>query len=62
MLIDVAFPGNRNLIMQEAEKIVKYRDRIMEISAYVKHESKGDTGNTGVNGTISVSLTQTVPE
>jgi len=58
MLIDVAVPGNRNLIVQEAEKIVKYKDHIMEISAYVEHESKSGTGNTGVNGTMSVSLRQ----
>jgi len=58
MLIDIPVPGNRNLIMQEAEKIVKYKDRIMEISVYVEHESKSDTRNTGVNGTILVSLRQ----
>jgi hypothetical protein len=31
MLMDVAIPGSRNLIKQEAEKIVKYKDHIMEI-------------------------------
>jgi len=31
MLIDVAIPGGRNVIKKEAEKIVKYKDLIVEI-------------------------------
>jgi len=31
MLIDVAIPGDRNVIKKEAEKIVKYEDLITEI-------------------------------
>jgi hypothetical protein len=31
MLIDVAFPGDRNLIKKKAEKILKYKNFIMEI-------------------------------
>ena len=31
MLIDVAIPGDRNVIKKEAEKIVKYEDLIIEI-------------------------------
>jgi len=31
MLIDVAFPGDRNLIKKEAEKILKYKDLTIEI-------------------------------
>jgi hypothetical protein len=32
MLIDVAIPGDRNLIQKEAEKILKYKYLIIEIS------------------------------
>jgi hypothetical protein len=31
MLIDVAIPGDRNMIKKEAEKILKYKDLITEI-------------------------------
>jgi hypothetical protein len=31
MLIDVAIPGDRNVIKKEAEKIIKYKDVIIEI-------------------------------
>jgi hypothetical protein len=31
MLIDVAFPGDRNVIQKEAEKILKYKDLTIEI-------------------------------
>jgi hypothetical protein len=31
MLIDVAIPGDRNVIKKEAEKILKYKDLIIEI-------------------------------
>ena len=31
MLIDGAIPGNRNVIKREAEKILKYKDLIIEI-------------------------------
>jgi hypothetical protein len=31
MLIDVAIPGDRNLIKKEAEKILKYTHLIIEI-------------------------------
>jgi hypothetical protein len=30
MLIDVAIPGNRNMITKEAEKILKYKDLTIE--------------------------------
>jgi hypothetical protein len=33
MLIDVAIPRDRNLIKKEAEKILKYKDLIIENSA-----------------------------
>ena len=31
MLIDVAIPGDRNVIKKEAENIVKYKDLTIEI-------------------------------
>jgi hypothetical protein len=31
MLIDVAIPGDRNVIKKEAGKILKYKDHILEI-------------------------------
>jgi hypothetical protein len=31
MLIDIAIPGDRNVIKQETEKILKYKELIMEI-------------------------------
>jgi len=31
MLIDVAFPGDRNMIKREAEKISEYKDLIIQI-------------------------------
>jgi hypothetical protein len=31
MLVDVAIPGDRNLIQKEAEKILKYKDLTTEI-------------------------------
>jgi hypothetical protein len=31
MLIDVAIPGDRNVIKKEAEKILKYKDLIIKI-------------------------------
>jgi hypothetical protein len=31
MLIDVAVPGDRNVIQKEAEKILKYEDLTIEI-------------------------------
>jgi hypothetical protein len=31
MLIDAVIPGDRNMIKKEAEKILKYKDLIIEI-------------------------------
>jgi hypothetical protein len=31
MLIDVSIPGDRNVIKKEAEKILEYKDLIIEI-------------------------------
>jgi hypothetical protein len=39
MLIDIAIPGDRNMIHKEAKKILKYN----RTSAYVECKNKGDT-------------------
>ena len=35
MLIDVAIPGDRNVIKREAEKILKYKDLIIEFDVFL---------------------------
>jgi hypothetical protein len=41
MLIDIVIPGDRNVIKKEAEKILKYKDLIIEIQ-HVECKNKGD--------------------
>jgi len=36
LLIDVAIPGDRNVIKKEAEKIFKYKDLTIEIQGLFK--------------------------
>ena len=45
MLIDVAIPGDRNVIKKEAEKILKYKDLTIEIQRMSECKNKGDTSN-----------------
>jgi len=52
MLIDVAFPGDRNVIKKEAE-ISKYKDLITEIQRVWNGITKVIPVITGVIGTIS---------
>jgi hypothetical protein len=40
MLIDVAIPGDRTVIKKEAEKILKYKDLIIEIQGMWKVKTK----------------------
>ena len=56
MLIDVAIPGDRNVVKREAEKILKYKDLIIEIQRRWKVKAKVKPVITGANGTISKSL------
>jgi len=58
MLIDVAIPGDRNVIKKEAEKILKYRDIIIEIQCMWNVKAKVMPVITGVTETISKSLRQ----
>jgi hypothetical protein len=56
MLIDVAIPGDRNVIKNEAEKILKYKDLIIEIQRMWNVKTKVKPVITGATGTISKSF------
>jgi hypothetical protein len=40
MLIDVAVPGDRNVIQKEAEKILKYKDLTIELQEPFQNHSE----------------------
>jgi len=56
MLIDVAIPGDRNVIKREAEKILKYKDFTIEIKRMWNVKTRVIRVITGVSGTISKSF------
>jgi hypothetical protein len=56
MLIDVAIPGDRNVIKKEAEKILKYKDLITEIQRMWNVKTKVTPVIIGATGTISKSF------
>ena len=56
MLIDVAFPGNRNVIKKEAEKILQYKNLKIEIQLMWNVNAKVISAIMGATGTISKSL------
>ena len=58
MLIDDAIPGDRNVIKKEAEKILKYKDLIIEIQHMWNVKAKVIPVIIGATGTISKSLRQ----
>jgi hypothetical protein len=58
MSVDVAIPGDRNVIKREAEKILKYKDLITEIHRTWNVQAKVIPVITGATGTISKSLRQ----
>ena len=58
VLIDVTIPGDRNVIKKEAEKIVKYKDLIIEIQNTWNVKAKVIPVIIGATGTISKSLRQ----
>jgi len=58
MLIDVAIPGDRNVIKKEAQKILKYKDLIIEIQHTWNVKAKVTPVITGATGAISKSLRQ----
>jgi len=45
MSIDVAIPGDRNVIKKEAEKILKYKDLTIAIQRLWNVKTKGDISN-----------------
>jgi hypothetical protein len=53
MLIDVAIPGDRNVIKKEAEKVLKYKDLIIEIQPRWNVKTKVTPVIIGATGTIS---------
>jgi len=58
MLIDVAIPGDRNVIEKEAEKILKHKDLTIEIQCMWNVKAKLIPVITGATGTISKLLRQ----
>jgi hypothetical protein len=60
MLTDVAIPGGRNVIKKEAQRILKYKDLIIEIQRTWNVQQEVISVTSGATGTISESLT--VPE
>jgi len=55
MLIDVVIPGDRSVIKNEAEKILKYKDLTTEIQSMWNVKTKVIPVIIGVPGTISKS-------
>jgi hypothetical protein len=58
VLIDVAIPGDRNVIKKEAEKMLKYKDLIIEIQRTWNVKAKVISVIVEATGTISKSLRQ----
>jgi hypothetical protein len=56
MLIDVAIPGDRNVIKKEAEKILKYKDLTIEIQCMWNVKTNVIPLITGATGTVSKSF------
>jgi hypothetical protein len=56
MLIDAAILGDRNMIKKEAEKILKYKDLIIEIQPMWRVKTKVTPVIIGATGTISKSV------
>jgi hypothetical protein len=51
-LIDVAIPGDRNVIQEEAEKILKYTDLTIEIQRMWNVKTRVISVIIGATGTI----------
>ena len=56
MLIDVAISGDRNVIKKEVEKILKYKDRTIEIQRMWNVKTTVIPVIIGATGTISNSF------
>jgi hypothetical protein len=62
MLIDVAIPGDRNVIKKEADKILKYKDLTTEIQRMWNVKTRAIPVIIGVTGTISKSFRKYVSD
>jgi len=58
MLLDVAILGDRNVIKKEAEKILKYKDQVIEIQRMWNVKAKVTPAIIEATGTLSPSLRQ----
>jgi hypothetical protein len=56
MLIDIAVPGDRNVILKETEKILKYKDLTIEIQRMWNVKIRVMPVIIGATGTISKSF------
>ena len=56
LLVDVAIPGDGNVIKKEAEKILKYKDLTVEIQRMWNVKTKVIPVIIGATGTISKSF------
>ena len=56
MLIDAVISGNRNVIKKEAEKILKYKNLIIEIQRTWNVKTRVISVIIGAKGTISKSF------
>ena len=59
-LIDVAIPGDRNIVKKQAEKILKCKDLMIEIQRMWNVKAKMIPVIIGATGTISKSLRQSL--
>jgi hypothetical protein len=56
--VDVGICGDRNVVKKDDEKILKYKDLVIEIQRMWNVKAKVIPAITGANGTISKSLRQ----
>jgi hypothetical protein len=56
VFIDVAIPGDRNVIQKQAEKILKYKDLTIEIQRMWTVKTRVIPVTIGATGTISKSF------
>jgi hypothetical protein len=62
ILIDVAIPGDRNVIKKEAEKILKYKDLTIEIQRMWNVKTRLIPVIIGATGTVSKSFIKYVSD
>jgi hypothetical protein len=62
MLIDVAMPGDRNVIKKEAEKVLKYKNLTTEIQRMWNAKTRVIPVIIGATGTIAKSFRKYVSD